>query len=177
MKDEFYLPDPAVIAAQSADDKQGRAPGPVPEALAASTLAAMEAGQRAAYREYSSLVESGIARELARIDLPLSLYTQWYWQIDLRNLFHFLQLRLDPHAQLEIRAYARVLLDISRAVAPAACASFENHVLGGARFSAEELAELRRRLAGAPAGGDDAAALSGRKLDRFEEKLRTGRQL
>ncbi len=126
----------------------------------------------------------------------MSLYTEWYWQIDLHNLFRFLQLRLDPHAQLEIRAYAAVLLDIARAVAPAASASFENHVLGGARFSAEELAELRRRLAeppasagaatasgaaigGPPTGGPPTggAVLTGKKLDRFEEKLRTGRQL
>ncbi len=173
MKDDFYLPAPGDISAQSEDNKQGRAPGPVPEELATSTRARLEAGQRAAYKEYSSLVDAGLARELARIDLPLSLYTEWYWQIDLHNLFRFLQLRLDAHAQLEIRAYAAVLLDIARAVAPAASASFENHVLGGARFSAEELAELRRRLA-ATAGS--AEGLSGKKLARFEEKLRSGRQ-
>ncbi len=181
MKDEFYVPAPSDIAAQSQDNKQGRAPGSVPEGLASSTIARMRSGQRAAYEEYSELVGAGLARELARIDLPLSLYTEWYWQIDLHNLFRFLQLRLDPHAQLEIRAYARVLLDITRAVAPAACASFENHVLGGARFSAEELAELRSRLAG-PATPDEGVPggrprLSGRKLERLEEKLRTGRQL
>jgi thymidylate synthase (FAD) len=181
MKDDFYVPAPSDIAAQSPDDKQGRAPGSVPEGLASSTIARMRSGQRAAYEEYSELVGAGLARELARIDLPLSLYTEWYWQIDLHNLFRFLQLRLDPHAQLEIRAYARVLLDITRALAPAACASFENHVLGGARFSAEELAELRLRLAGAAATGEGAPGgrprLSGRKLERLEEKLRTGRQL
>ena len=125
----------------------------------------------------------GLARELARIDLPLSLYTEWYWQIDLHNLFRFLQLRLDPHAQLEIREYARALLDMARLVAPAATASFENHILGGSRFSGEEMAELRRRLAtrNAPpageAGGAEAAELKGKKLERFEEKLRSGRQL
>ena len=181
MKDDFYVPAPSDIAAQSPDDKQGRAPGSVPEGLASSTITRMRSGQRAAYEEYSELVGAGLARELARIDLPLSLYTEWYWQIDLHNLFRFLQLRLDPHAQLEIRAYARVLLDITRAVAPAACASFENHVLGGARFSAEELAELRLRLAGAAATDEGAPGgrprLSGRKLERLEEKLRTGRQL
>jgi thymidylate synthase (FAD) len=192
MKDDFYLPAPADIAMQSADNKQGRASLPVAEELAKSTIARMEAGQRAAYEEYSDLIGAGLARELARIDLPLSLYTEWYWQIDLHNLFRFLRLRLDPHAQMEIRSYARVILGIARAVAPAACASFENHVLGGARFSAEELAELRRRLAGeaeageaeaggaSPGGASPGGAspiLEGRRLDRFEEKLRTGRQL
>lgn len=196
MKDDFYVPAAGAVAVQSTDNKQGRATEALPEETARSYISRMEAGQRAAYDEYSGLIEAGLARELARIDLPLSLYTEWYWQIDLHNLFRFLQLRLDPHAQLEIRAYAAVLLDIARAVAPAASASFENHVLGGARFSAEELAELRRRLAeasagtpagvasgeatgGPPAGGPPVggAVLAGKKLDRFEEKLRTGRQL
>jgi thymidylate synthase (FAD) len=171
MKDDFYVPAPEAIALQSADNRQGRSAEALPGAEAKSHIARMEAAQKAAYAEYSALVEAGIARELARIDLPLSLYTEWYWQIDLHNLFRFIMLRLDPHAQMEIREYARVLLDIARAVAPAACGSFENHTLGGTSFSAEEMAELRRRLGGEP------PALSGKKLERFEEKLRTGRQL
>jgi len=82
---------------QSADNKQGRArPVRFSVELANSTIARLEAGQRAAYEEYSDLVGAGLARELARIDLPLSLYTEWYWQIDLHNLFRFIQLRLDP---------------------------------------------------------------------------------
>jgi thymidylate synthase (FAD) len=178
MKDDFYVPAAGAIAKQSTDNKQGRAPDSLPEDEARSYIARMEEGQRTAYEEYSGLIEAGLARELARIDLPLSLYTEWYWQIDLHNLFRFLQLRLDMHAQFEIREYARVLLDIARRVAPAACASFENHVLGGTRFSAEEMAELKRRLAGPGAPADAAeAGLSGKKLERFEEKLRTGRQL
>jgi thymidylate synthase (FAD) len=178
MKDDFYLPAAAAVAMQSADNKQGRASGSLPEDAARSYISRMEAGQRAAYEEYSALIEAGLARELARIDLPLSLYTEWYWQIDLHNLFRFISLRLDLHAQLEIREYARVLLDMARAVAPAACASFENHILGGTRFSAEEMAELKARLAGAgPATGAAAPGLTGKRLDRFEEKLRSGRQL
>jgi thymidylate synthase (FAD) len=177
MKDDFYVPAPEAVAMQSADNKQGRASEALPPEAASSHIARMEAGQRAAYEEYSALIDAGLARELARIDLPLSLYTEWYWQIDLHNLFRFIQLRLDPHAQFEIREYARVLLEIARAVAPAACSSFENHVLGGTRFSAEEMAELKRRLAGGEAAADGATALEGKRLDRFEEKLRTGRQL
>jgi len=176
MKDDFYVPTVGAIALQSSDNRQGRAAEAVPEELASSTIARMEAGQKEAYKEYSELVGEGLARELARIDLPLSLYTEWYWQIDLHNLFRFIMLRLDPHAQMEIREYAKVLLDMARAVAPAACASFENHVLGATRFSAEEMAELRRRLDEvAPVGA--GSALVGKKLERFEEKLRTGRQL
>jgi thymidylate synthase (FAD) len=173
MKDDFYVPAADAVALQSADNKQGRAALSLPEEKAKGYIERMEAGQRSAYEEYSSLIEAGLARELARIDLPLSLYTEWYWQIDLHNLFRFISLRLDLHAQLEIREYARVLLDITRAVAPAACASFENHILGGTRFSAEEMAELKARLTGAAT----ESGLSGKKLDRFEEKLRSGRQL
>jgi len=181
MKDDFYLPTEEAVALQSEDNKQGRSPEPVSRELAQGTIARLEEAQNSAYAGYTELVGAGLARELARIDLPLSLYTEWFWQIDLHNLFRFLQLRLDPHAQLEIREYARALLDISRLVAPAATASFENHILGGARFSREELAELRRRLgeAGlAEAGGRaEAPELKGKKLERFEEKLRSGRQL
>jgi len=186
MKDDFYLPEPGDVALQSEDNKQGRAPEPVSPEVAQDVIERLEAGQRSAYSDYSGLVEEGLARELARINLPLSLYTEWYWQIDLHNLFRFLSLRLDPHAQKEIRAYAAVLFDIAKAVAPAACASFENHQLKGLRFSGEELAELKRRLAAAEAGGaggdsgaktKEAPALSGKSLERFEEKLRTGRQL
>jgi thymidylate synthase (FAD) len=119
-------------------------------------------------------VNVGIARELARINLPLSLYTEWYWQIDLHNLFHFLELRLDSHAQKEIRLYAEVLFAIAKKVAPACCESFERHVLSGVRFSGEELAELRKRLDGNSAG---EGGLSGKALERFEEKLKSGKQL
>ncbi|MBL8968868.1 MAG: FAD-dependent thymidylate synthase [Spirochaetaceae bacterium] len=180
MKDDFYLPAPEDVARQSADNKQGRETEPLPPEAAAAVIAKLAAGQKAAYEEYSSLVEEGLARELARIDLPLSLYTEWYWQIDLHNLFRFLALRLDAHAQKEIRAYAEVILDLARMVAPAATASFERHLLEGVRFSGPELAELRRRLAagsGASGAGGGAEALTGKELERFEEKLRSGRQL
>ncbi|HOX17079.1 MAG TPA: FAD-dependent thymidylate synthase [Spirochaetales bacterium] len=170
MKDEFYVPAPEDLALQSRDNKQGRADEPVPSDAAEAAISRMRADQKASYESYSALVESGLARELARINLPLSLYTEWYWQIDLHNLFRFLSLRLDPHAQREIRAYAAVLLDLARTVAPVACASFERHALGGTRFSADEMRELRTRLEGGTGG------LAGKELERFEEKLRSGRQ-
>jgi thymidylate synthase (FAD) len=179
MKDDFYVPDPADIALQSTDNKQGRSEEALNADAAARVRSAFAEGQRQAYTGYSGLIEQGIARELARINLPLSLYTEWYWQIDLHNLFHFLELRLDAHAQREIRLYAEVLFAISQKVAPLCCESFERHILGGVSFSQDELAELRRRLAGAPAGtgdGDGAAPLGGKALERFEEKLRNGRQ-
>ena len=171
MKDEFYLPEAGDLALQSGDNKQGRREEALEPGLAAELRGNLERGQREAYREYSGLVERGIARELARINLPLSLYTEWYWQIDLHNLFHFLELRLDRHAQREIRLYAQVILDIARKVAPRCCDSFERHILGAVSFSREEFAELKGRLAG---GG---GTLGGKNLERFEKKLDTGEQL
>ncbi|MDR2052519.1 MAG: FAD-dependent thymidylate synthase [Treponema sp.] len=174
MKDDFYIPADGDLALQSTDNKQGRSAEALDPAQAAETRAAMDAGQKRAYAEYSALIEKGIARELARINLPLSLYTEWYWEIDLHNLFHFLELRLDPHAQLEIRRYAGVMYDIAHKVAPLSCESFERHRLGSVTFSGDELAELRRRLNTADAG---TGTLTGKALERFEEKLRTGKQL
>lgn len=172
MKDDFYVPAPGDVAAQSSDNKQGRTAEPLPPDAAEAVRKALAAGQASAYADYTRLVEDGIARELARVNLPLSLYTEWYWQIDLHNLFHFLELRLDPHAQKEIRDYAEAMLLIARKVAPRCCESFERHVRGAVSFSAEEFAELKRRLD----GGEGACALAGKALERFEEKLATGLQ-
>ena len=172
MKDDFYFPAPDADRDAERGQQAGQGARPCPGGAGdARTSPAWRRARSAAYEEYAELVGAGLARELARIDLPLSLYTEWYWQIDLHNLFRFLQLRLDPHAQLEIRAVRSASSWTSRAsVAPAACASFENHVLGGARFSAEEMAELRRRLAGdgRPAEGlvgQEAGALRGKAAD------------
>ncbi|MDR2096757.1 MAG: FAD-dependent thymidylate synthase [Treponema sp.] len=184
MKDDFYIPAPADIALQSRDNKQGRSAEPLDAGEAEIIRAAFSASQERAYTGYTSLIDGGIAREIARINLPLSLYTEWYWQIDLHNLFHFLELRLDRHAQKEIRCYAEIILDISKKVAPLCCQSFERHILGAVSFSREEFAELKRRLGrGDRAAGKTGAetngnteTLSGKALERFEEKLQNGTQ-
>ena len=90
----------------------------------------------------------GLARELARIGLPLSTYTQWYWKTDLHNLLHFLALRADAHAQWEIREYARVILDVVERWVPLTANAFHSYRAGGARLSAEGLAVVKRLLAG-----------------------------
>jgi thymidylate synthase (FAD) len=148
MKDEFFIPEQESIALQAKDNKQGRATEPVSDEYANEVLETLSIGQQNAWKDYKSLVDSGLAREIARVNLPLSLYTEWYWQIDLHNLFHFLRLRLDSHAQKEIRQYAEVLLEIAKKVAPASCEAFERHILGGMRFSSEEILELKARIAG-----------------------------
>ena len=171
MKDEFYVPSAENIAPQSTDNKQGRASEPFPADQAEKIRKTIADGEEAAYKSYSALVEQGLAREIARIDLPLALYTEFYWEMDLHNLFHFLKLRLDGHAQYEIREYAKVILEMCRAVAPMATTSFVNNMNQGVNFSGEEMDALRKVLA----GGENP--LTGKKFERFEEKIKTGKQL
>src|SRR5690606_24341980 len=119
----FYVPEPQQLAAQSQSNRQGR--GDVLEgAEAARVLEILKADSINAYKHYEEMMncdeqgnvfeegKSGLARELARMNLPVNFYTQWYWKIDLQNLMHFLSLRADSHAQYEIRAYAEVMLDM-----------------------------------------------------------------
>ena len=103
----------------------------------------------------------GIARELARMVLPLNTYTQWYWKVDLHNLLHFLRLRHDSHAQYEIRAYAEVLLDMVRKWVPLTAAAFEEYRVGGAELSAASLAVIRRKLTGEAVTRDNSGLSAG----------------
>lgn len=165
MKDEFWLPEPSAVAMQSPDNKQGRKNEAVPPEQASELIGILRKGQKTAFTDYQKLVDTGLARELARVNLPLSLYTEWYWQMDLHNLFRFLALRLDTHAQREIRDYASVVLEITEKVCPLASASFRRHILEGVRLSKEEAGAFTRLLAGGEAG------LSGKELERLSEKL------
>ena len=126
---------------------------------AAAALDSCETNAAEAYARYVELLNegddgqpldpgrAGLARELARMVLPLNAYTQWYWKMDLHNLLHFLALRADPHAQYEIRAYAEVLLDVVRRWVPLTYAAFVDYRLEGAELSAKALAVVRRMLA------------------------------
>lgn len=166
MRDEFYLPDLENVCSQSESNKQGRGQAlPAEEALA--VIAAMELEQRQCYENYEALLEKDVARELARVNLPNSLYTEWYWQIDLHNLFHFLRLRMDSHAQYEIRVYAEAMAKCAKAVAPMAYEAFEEHVLGAVTFSRTEL----KALAAVLVGDDLPKELTGKDREAFETKL------
>ena len=129
MKDEFYVPRPDEVRLQSKRNKQGGSADDVPAELREQVIRALEQEQQHAYGTYESLLEDDVARELARVNLPLSLYTEMYWQIDLHNLFHFLRLRMDWHAQYEIRVYGDVMAKIAKAVCPFAYEAFEEHIL------------------------------------------------
>jgi thymidylate synthase (FAD) len=164
MKDEFYVPDPARVKVQSKDNKQGSGDALPPEA-ADRVIAKMREEQAAVYQNYEGFLGMDVARELARVDLPLSLYTEWYWQCDLHNLFHFLRLRLDWHAQHEVRAYAEAMATCAQAVAPLCYEAFEEHVKHGERFGRTELAAIRAMLKG------EAHGLSERAQAELERKL------
>jgi len=165
MSDEFYMPPEDQIKGQSEDKKQSRSLHEVPAEMRTKVLEILKRDQGSAYASYKELIDDNIARELARINLPLSLYTQWYWQMDLHNLFHFLELRMDSHAQWEIREYANAIAGITKAVAPLAYAAFEQHRLNGKHFSAEELGVIRGLLDGKP------NPMEGLKRKEFDAKL------
>ncbi|HAZ96208.1 FAD-dependent thymidylate synthase [uncultured Treponema sp.] len=171
MKDEFYVPENSCISKQSKNNKQGR--GDVFEEQQAKEFQAeFIEGQQKAYEVYKDMVEKGIAREIARINLPLALYTEFYWQMDLHNLFHFLKLRLDSHAQYEIRLYAEKILEIIKTVCPMAVSSFENTMEKAVSFNGEEMEALRKIL-----NGEENPIQDEKKLKRFNEKIKTGVQL
>lgn len=138
MRDEFYVPAGERVQLQSSVNRQGSGE-PVDAAVQERALELFRSGQEDAYADYEALLGDGVARELARINLPGSLYTEMYWQVDLNNLFHFLRLRLDWHAQEEIRLFSEVLFDCAKAVAPAAMSAFEEHILHGVSLSRTEL--------------------------------------
>ncbi len=167
MKEDFYLPSEEDISFQSTDNRQGRSDSDVPADMKKRFVSIMNEDQKSVYSSYRTLVDDGIARELARINLPLSLYTEMYWKMDLHNLFHFLRLRMGTHAQMEIRVYAEIIFDIISRVCPAACGAFKDHILGSVRFSRKEMDALREKLEG------NESALHGRAAEIFEEKLQS----
>jgi len=174
---EFYIPAPAQLAAQSASNRQGR--GEVLEgAEAERVLRLLRDDAAQCYAHYEEMLNEdaegnprdpgrqGLARELARMNLPLNVYTQWYWKIDLHNLFHFLSLRADSHAQYEIRVYAEAMLDMARRWVPIACEAFEDYVVGSAHLSRAGLEVVRRMLAGEEIAQADSG-LSRREWDEL----------
>ena len=161
LDNEFYLPAPEHLAAQASLNRQGR--GEVlDEAAARRALDLLREDASRAHAGYAQLLNEddagnrldperpGLARELARINLTLGFYTQWYWKTDLHNLMHFLSLRADSHAQYEIRAYADIMLDIMQRWVPMTHAAFLEYRLNAATISAAGLGVIRRLLANEP---------------------------
>jgi thymidylate synthase (FAD) len=181
---EFYLPAPEHLATQSAANRQGR--GDILSGQdATDVLDLLRADAMRTYDHYAWMLNEnpdgtpedpgrrGLARELARMNLTLNTYTQWYWKTDLHNLLHFLSLRADAHAQYEIRAYAEVMLGAVEAWVPATFAAFKDYRLGAITFSAGQLAILRRMLAG-EAPEQKGSGLSKREWDEMMTALERG---
>ena len=159
LDNEFYVPATEHLAAQSTSNRQGR--GDTLEGQEAKRVLELLRGDAIqAYKHYQEMLNEdingetlasnrqGLARELARMNLSLNFYTQWYWKVDLHNLLNFLWLRSDDHAQYEIRAYANVMLETLKRWVPLTYEAFADYRIGGANISAKGLEAIRRRLQG-----------------------------
>ncbi len=145
--DEYEVPDAPEVRHQSSRNRQGRG-GPLPAEAVERFRSDLEGVSKRAYEAYSSALEAGVARETARLLLPVAFYTQWYWKINLHNLFHFLSLRLDPHSQEEIRLYAAEVAKLARVVSPVAFEAFEEFQVEGLSLGRRERRALRSLLEG-----------------------------
>ncbi|MCI5049855.1 MAG: FAD-dependent thymidylate synthase [Rickettsiales bacterium] len=165
---EFYIPKIEHLSPQSAQNHQGRSEDQLTELEAARVLEILKSDSEQCYQHYEELMncdqqgntldddKNGIARELARMNLTLNYYTQWYWKIDLHNLMHFLMLRADSHAQYEIRAYADVMLDLVKKWTPHAYDAFMEYRAGGGRLSRTGIGVVKRMIAGEKVSQDES---------------------
>lgn len=181
MDKEFYIPQPEHLAAQSRTNRQGR--GDVLEgAEAAEVLEILKTDSARAYTHYEQMLNeneagdvideqrTGLARELARMNLPVNFYTQWYWKIDLHNLLHFLALRADSHAQYEIRVYAEAILDLVKDWVPTAYKAFMDYRMGAVELSAQALEIVRAMLRGEKVQ-QESSGLSAREWQELMDVL------
>lgn len=187
MTDEFYIPELNMIQSQSKDNKQGRS-GVISEADKIEIQQVMKGINEDAYMLYEQLLQinenyivpelfskkfPGVAKEIGRMILPLNNYTEWYWKANLHNIFHFLDLRMDPHAQYEIRTYARAMFDLISERFPIACEAFEDYILDAQIMSRMEMdiiknsMDYREFAAILPSSG-----LSKREQEEIKNKLK-----
>ncbi len=164
--DEYYTPNDTEMASQSADNKQGRGDA-LTGAAAENVHDYLTTHSDASYALYTRLLtDHDLARELARVVLPVNYYTQWYWKIDLHNLLHFLALRMDAHAQYEIRVYAEAMARAAAAWVPLSYEAFEDYRLGAVSLSKQMIETVRRMLAG-ETPSRESTGLSKREWDEL----------
>ena len=178
---EFYIPSAENLAAQSQINNQGRGDA-LTDDEASNVIQILKNDAEQTYANYEKLLnenssggvldesKSGIARELARMNLTLNTYTQWYWKIDLNNLLHFLALRADDHAQYEIRVYADVMLDLVKKWVPLTYEAFEDYRMGGTELSAKEIKLMRKLLKGEKVSFEEEG-LSKREWSELQRKF------
>jgi thymidylate synthase (FAD) len=179
----FYTPPEAQLQTQSQKNHQGRSGAGAAPDVHAEALRRWQSIRSQSQGTYEWLTGEDIARELARIDLPLSTYTQWYWKVDLHNLLHFLRLRVDSHAQWEIQEYGRVMAGMLKKAAPLSYEAWIDYDVSGARLSRGELQALSRLVgvengalvarpgATVDAAGLESAGLAKREIAELLEKL------
>ena len=158
----FHTPSAEQLQTQSKQNNQGRSGTTVEAEKYDEAVRRWNEIREKSREAYEWMMLEDMARELARIDLPLSTYTQWYWKIDLHNLLHFLKLRVDSHAQWEIQEYGRVMAGMLKRVAPLSYEAWIDYDVCGDRMSRMELDTLRRLIS---AEGDGLSARSGVTLD------------
>ena len=141
VQDRFYRPSIENVRKQSTSNRQG-GDEPIDVGTAEDFLKLLEDSE-ALYERYLGLTEKGVAREIARAALPVSVYTEWYWKCDLHNILHFLSLRMDSHAQIEIRDYATAMYDLIRGIAPVTCEAFEDYRMESMQLSRLEIEAIR----------------------------------
>jgi len=175
----FYTPPAEQLQTQSRSNSQGRSGDAVPDATFREALRRWETIRAESQSAYEWLTGNQVARELARIDLPLSTYTQWYWKIDLHNLLHFLNLRVDRHAQWEIQEYGRIMAGMLKRAAPLSYEAWIDFDVCGARLSRGDLDALRRLVA--PSGDGlvvrQGAAVSTPEFEKLGLSKREVREL
>ncbi|MFT5539361.1 MAG: thymidylate synthase (FAD) [Alphaproteobacteria bacterium] len=159
LDNEFYMPAPENLGVQSSANRQGRGDALTGDE-AKHVMDLLREDSERTYAHYEEMLNEdengqprdpgrqGLARELARMNLTLNFYTQWYWKVDLHNLLHFLSLRADPHAQYEIRVYADVMLETLKRWVPITYDAFCQYRMGGFHLSAKGLDAVKRLLAG-----------------------------
>ncbi|MCB9845396.1 MAG: FAD-dependent thymidylate synthase [Phycisphaeraceae bacterium] len=171
VRDRFYRPGLEAVRKQSASNRQGGEEafdlGDDQQRATAEAFLAYIDRVEAGYPEYLSLTERGVSREMARIGLPQSVYTEWYWKCDLHNTLRFLSLRLDAHAQLEIRAYASAMMALLEPLAPHTLEAFRDYEMGAMRLTRLEIEALKDAMAG---GAGEIASENKRERAEWEEK-------
>jgi len=162
VKDRFYRPSTDYIRKQSLTNRQGR-DEMLDNATADEFLAYLDKTE-ALYAEYESLTNKGVAREIARIGLPVSIYTEWYWKIDLHNLLHFLSLRMDSHAQQEIRDYATAMYEQIKPIVPIAAEAFMDYNHEGLHLTRLEVEAIKNKAPIATENKREASEWEAKKL-------------
>jgi thymidylate synthase (FAD) len=160
MEDEFYIPES--LRVQSKNNKQSSELGDLGD-FEGYFLRQMRRISKDAHEDYEILMKHGVAREMARIILPQNLYTQVYWKQDLKNLLHLLKLRMDEHAQYEIKVFADAIFDIIKDIVPYTISSWENHSLNSITFSKDEIDFFKTNI------GEKTTSVSVKEEDGFSK--------